>query len=319
MNNQRPSVLIVDDEPRIVRVLGRVLNPFYKTYLAESADSALEIIRNRRIHAIISDQRMPRMSGVELLAQVKLISPNTTRILLTGYSDLSAVMDSVNRGEIFRYLKKPWHNSELIETVGQACEIAQSLYQTQPFLRQQSKEIIPKQRTAHVKSKILVLERSGELLQMISLVLDNKIECIATVKLDTALKLLKGNDISLIVIDISLYSKEVLTFIKTAKKLMPSILCLVVADSTDSIHLVSLINEGQIYRFIIKPLRAGQLKIYLISAIRYYNQLIDCPELLARHAVRNIAVKERQKLAGTTLNRLWSFLLQAFRRLSNWG
>ena len=317
MNNQTPSILIVDDELRIVRVLGRVLNPFYKTYLAVSGDMALEIIRNQRIHAIISYQRMPKMSGVELLSQVKMISPNTTRILLTGYSDLSAVMDSVNRGEIFRYLKKPWHNSELIETVGQACEIAQSLYQIQPFRRQQSKEITPIERNMYVKNKILVLEKSGELLQMISYVLDSKIECISAVQLETALKLLMEKDISLIVININYFDKEVLTFIKRVKALVPSVLCVVVADSADTKHLVSLINEGQIFRFIIKPLRAGQLKIYLISAIRYYNQLIECPELLARHAVGNSSKNKEQKLAGSTLNRIWSFFLRAFLQLTN--
>lgn len=317
MNIKRPSVLIVDDEPRIVKVLERVLNSFYETYLAGSGDVALEIIRSRRIHVIISDQQMPRMSGVELLAKVKIISPNTTRILLTGYSDLSAVMESVNRGEIFRYLKKPWHNRELIETVGQACEIAQSYYRIQPFSKQRGKEIATLEHTSHVKTKILVLEKSGELLQIVSHVLDNRIECIPVVKLENALKIMMEKDINLIVMNISVDDKDELTFIKKAKALMPGVLCLVAADSADAIHLMSLINEGQIYRFIIKPLRAGQLKIYLNSAMRYYNQLVDYPELLARHAVVNISNKEGRQIADTVLCRIWSCFQRAFLRLAN--
>ena len=114
MSDQHPKVLLVDDEPRTVGALGRALKPFYKTYLAVSEERALEIIRSRRIHVIVSDQRLPRMMGVELLVKVKMISPNTTRILLIDYADLSVVMDSANQTEIFRYLKKPWRTSEIV-------------------------------------------------------------------------------------------------------------------------------------------------------------------------------------------------------------
>lgn len=313
MSNQHLSVLIVDDEPRIAGALGRVLKPFYETHLAVSGERALKIIRSRRIHVVLVDQRMPRMTGVELLAKVKLISPNTTRILLTGYADLSVVMDSANQTEIFRYLNKPWRNSELLETVGQACEIAQSLYRRQAIDTQRWPKITPLERTARVKKKVLVLDKGCELLRMISHVLDNRVECFTAEEIHTASKLLVENDINLVMMNISYDDKEAAAFIKTVKALKPDVLCLVTADSANTAHLMSLINEGQIYRFIKKPLKAWQLKMYLISAIRYYNQLTHYPELLARHAVENISNEEEHKPAGA-YNRMWSFLLRAFQR-----
>ena len=310
MNEQRPHVLIVDDEPRIVRALNRLLNPQYETHLASSGELALEIIRSKRIHVIISDQRMPRMKGVELLSKVKLISPNTTRILLTGYSDVSAVLDSVNHGEIFRYITKPWRNTEILETVKKASEIAISLYRKDSTIKQRRRE-----KLARVKKRILVMDKGGELLEMISHVLDQRVECFAATKLKSASKLLVERDINLIVMNISLDDKEALAFIKTAKALRPGVLCLVAADGADIAHIMSLINEGQIYRFIKKPLKAGQLKMYLISAIRYYNQLITHPELLARHAVDEISNEDERRFADA-FNRMWNLLLRVFHRFA---
>ena len=250
------------------------------------------------------------MKGVELLSKVKLISPNTTRILLTGYSDVSAVLDSVNHGEIFRYITKPWRNSEILETVKKASDIAISLYRRDSSIRKHRRE-----KLVRVKKRILVMDKGGELLEMISHVLDQRVECFAAVKLKTASKLLVEKDINLIVMNISLEDKEALAFIKTAKALRPGVLCLVAADSADIVHIMSLINEGQIYRFIKKPLKAGQLKMYLISAIRYYNQLITHPELLARHAVDKISNEEERRLADA-FNRMWSLLLRIFHRFA---
>ena len=127
--DMQTNILIVDDESRIVRTLDRLVRPHAQTFLAGSGAEALDILRKNRIHVILSDQRMPEMTGVEFLAQAKQLSSNTTRILLTGYSDLTAVENSVNEGEIFRYITKPWNNDELLEVVKQAAEISLKLFQ----------------------------------------------------------------------------------------------------------------------------------------------------------------------------------------------
>ncbi|WP_038822259.1 response regulator, partial [Pseudomonas aeruginosa] len=85
---------------------------------------ALERLKTERIQVLVSDQRMPQMSGAELLAQARERYPETLRILLTGYSDLDAAVDALNDGGIFRYLTKPWNPQEMAFTLRQAAEIA---------------------------------------------------------------------------------------------------------------------------------------------------------------------------------------------------
>ena len=85
-------------------------------FTAENGALALEFVKRFGIHVVVSDQRMPSMTGVELLRQVKELSPNSVRMLLTGYSDLAAIVGSINEGEVFRFVKKPWDNAEMQKT-----------------------------------------------------------------------------------------------------------------------------------------------------------------------------------------------------------
>ena len=82
------------------------------------------------MHVIISDQRMPVMPGVELLRQAREISPHSVRILLTGYSDLASIVGSINDGEVYRFISKPWDNQDLQTTVAEAVTIALELADT---------------------------------------------------------------------------------------------------------------------------------------------------------------------------------------------
>ena len=104
---EKLNILFVDDEKQILIPLKAMFKKQYKVFTAVSGSDALNIIRSNLISIIVSDQRMPEMPGIELLKQVKEISPLTVRILLTGYADLNAVVESVNTGEIFRFIEKP--------------------------------------------------------------------------------------------------------------------------------------------------------------------------------------------------------------------
>jgi len=118
-------VLIVDDEEQVGRAVGRLLkNMGVKYVYMDSGPSALERIQSASspFSMIISDQRMPGMTGAELLAQVKDISANTIRFLLTGYADVDAVTQAVNQGAIHRYIAKPWNNKEFIQTISTGLE-----------------------------------------------------------------------------------------------------------------------------------------------------------------------------------------------------
>jgi len=115
-------ILIVDDEKDNLEALHRLIRRDYEVVTMASPVEALKAIQKREFHVIISDQRMPEMTGVDLLEKSKTISPRSVRILLTGYTDLDSVIDAINRGSIYRYVSKPWDPEDLKLTLRQANE-----------------------------------------------------------------------------------------------------------------------------------------------------------------------------------------------------
>lgn len=124
------NVLYVDDEEHNLFSFKANFRIKYNVYTAISGKAALDLLKNTNISVIITDQRMPEMTGVAFLEQVCELYPDTIRILLTGYTDMSAVIDAVNKGKIFHYLSKPWNEDELNETIERASEIYSQKQQT---------------------------------------------------------------------------------------------------------------------------------------------------------------------------------------------
>ncbi|HLO95881.1 MAG TPA: response regulator, partial [Burkholderiaceae bacterium] len=102
-------VLCVDDEPAILSSLRRLLRPKgYKVLLAEGGQAGLAMLAQEPVDLVVSDMRMPEMDGAQFLEQVRMRWPEVIRILLTGYADVSSTIAAINRGEIHRYISKPW-------------------------------------------------------------------------------------------------------------------------------------------------------------------------------------------------------------------
>lgn len=109
------SILLVDDESEILFSLQGLLRREFTLHTAESGQEALEILRQHPVHVIMTDQRMPQMTGVELMGRVKTEFPDAIRIIFTGYADIKAVVDAINNGGLYRYITKPWDPDELVE------------------------------------------------------------------------------------------------------------------------------------------------------------------------------------------------------------
>jgi len=122
MPEKKITILYVDDEENNLYSFKATFRMKYKVLIALSGDEALEIMKSQPVHIIITDQRMPNMTGVEFLEKVIEIFPDPIRILLTGYADMGAVVDAVNKGKIFHYLAKPWNEEELDMTITRAFE-----------------------------------------------------------------------------------------------------------------------------------------------------------------------------------------------------
>lgn len=119
----KPTLLVLDDETDNLDALERIFRKSYRILRANSGTEALQLLsQNPRIDVIITDQRMPQMTGVEFLEKTLTSHPNTVRILLTGYTDIDSIIAAVNQGHIFRYITKPWDTTDLINSVEQAMQ-----------------------------------------------------------------------------------------------------------------------------------------------------------------------------------------------------
>jgi len=120
MPENKITILYVDDEENNLFSFKATFRIKYHILTALSGDEALKILEANQVHIIVTDQRMPEMTGVEFLERVLEKYPDPMRILLTGYADMGAVVDAVNKGKIFHYLAKPWNEEELDMTITRA-------------------------------------------------------------------------------------------------------------------------------------------------------------------------------------------------------
>ncbi len=120
--NQRPKILVVDDEQSSLNAINRVLRTSFEVLLSLNGFSALEILRQQTVDVILADQRMPEMSGVSLFEKAMTIQPDATRVMITGYTDIDAIIEAINRGKVFYYISKPWEPEELRLVIQRATE-----------------------------------------------------------------------------------------------------------------------------------------------------------------------------------------------------
>lgn len=113
-------LLIVDDEPNVCDSVHDLLRREFRVLKAHSADEGYRIMQEEEVHIIMSDQRMPQITGVELLTKVKSRYPQAIRMLFTGFADLESIVAAINQGHVFQFLKKPWQPEELESAVRQA-------------------------------------------------------------------------------------------------------------------------------------------------------------------------------------------------------
>ncbi len=122
MTAPKCTLLVVDDEPYILPTLGALLATDFDVVTASSADAAEEAFRRQPIDIILTDQKMPRRTGVQLLEWVRQNYPRTIRLLMTGYGELEDAIEAINRGRIYHYLLKPWRTEELLQILRNASE-----------------------------------------------------------------------------------------------------------------------------------------------------------------------------------------------------
>ncbi len=117
------NVLYIDDEPHNLVSFRASFRRYFNIYTAESGEEGTKVLANKEVHVILSDQRMPKMTGIEFFESILEIYPNPIRILVTGYTDINAVIDAINRGHVYKYLTKPWYDNDIRNFIETAYEI----------------------------------------------------------------------------------------------------------------------------------------------------------------------------------------------------
>lgn len=117
------TVLYVDDEPNNLVAFRATFRRLFNVLTAESAEEGMAILAKENVQVILSDQRMPKMTGIEFFESILHQYPDPIRILITGYTDINAVIDAINRGQVYKYLTKPWQEDEVRNFIEKAYEV----------------------------------------------------------------------------------------------------------------------------------------------------------------------------------------------------
>jgi DNA-binding NtrC family response regulator len=374
---KRGTVLFVDDERRVLTSMRAMFRRDYEVLLANSGQEAIDLLRDHTVDVIVSDQRMPGMTGVEVLKAVKRLAPNAMRILLTGYADLKAIEASINEGEVFRYLTKPCPSEQLKEAIGLAAEIAANVEPAArevvapamdeiakaPLARAPSAAPLnntirpqagavatphptlqrrpqmaprfstpqgarstppltpilrrPAPKVAHrpdMRSKkgnasdihdvdLLVLTRDAEMVKALDAALDGSHRLHHVQSLDAAVAALEAHPIGVMVTDTGVSEAQISALTTTLKRHVPELVTIVASSRSDAQLLIDLINFGQIFRFLLKPLHSGQCRLSIESAVIKHRELAADPSMHRRHAVPEREVAQ-DSLIGSVFGRI---------------
>ncbi|MBF5007586.1 response regulator [Diaphorobacter caeni] len=282
-----PSILFVDDEERIVNQLRMIFRNAYNVHTATSGEEALQILSSTPIDVLVSDQRMPGMPGmlgVELLEKARQLSPNTMRLLLTGYSDLAAIVGCVNEGEVFRFINKPWDHEEIQQIMADACAAGSAARQASHT----EAALATRQLIASVKEnppKVLLIDTNVAELQAMSQVLSSDQSCILATSISDALDALSNNDVGVIVSEARVGRSDMGSFLHLLKQHHPMITTVLLSRAGDADLVIRMINKAQIFRFATKPLRKSSFQLAVAAAMKAHFNYRANPALVNRHRV----------------------------------
>jgi serine/threonine-protein kinase len=237
------------------------------------------------------------MQGSELLRLAREASPSTMRILLTGYSDLNASIASVNEGEVFRYVLKPWDAAEIKKVVAEAAAIAESSFEIH-------NNTDTNNLSSSIKPIVLIIDQDEETAKTVTEILGDRCEIIWVYEVQSATEALAKQDVSVVVADIMLGETNISYILKTVKQLNPKTQCIVLTSFNDTSRLIELINQAQITRFLPKPVGKGIFARYLESMLERFNTLNCKPALQNRQTVAPISDPKEKVLASNFLSLL---------------
>jgi response regulator RpfG family c-di-GMP phosphodiesterase len=151
--SKKHTLLVIDDEPDVCDSVHDLLRREFTVLKAKSAEEGLRLMQQQEVHIIMTDQRMPKQTGVELLTRVFRGHPQAIRMLFTGYADLESIIQAINQGHIFKFLKKPWQPDELERAVHEAAAEYDRLVEQAELMEHLREEL------KHLRDRVVALEQ----------------------------------------------------------------------------------------------------------------------------------------------------------------
>ena len=259
---ERPRVLFVDDDERVLNALRALFRNDYEVFTADNGEAALALAKAENIAIVVSDQRMPGMTGVEVLREMRKAAPRSVRLLLTGYSDLAALVGSINEGEVFRFIKKPWDNEEIRATLAEAAEAAAKLAKHAAAPAAPAAPGTP--------ASLLVIDPGQSLAKGLERLVAGEATVTLVSTVPEAAKLLQVHEYAAIVADQRAGKDDLVKLFRVVKAKRPATLSILVAEEPDADLVAELINQAQIYRFLAKPIDGKELRAHVSAALRHY-------------------------------------------------
>ena len=268
--DRKYTILFVDDEPRITSALRAIFRKEYTVLIANSGANALTILASNDVDVIVSDQRMPEMLGNELLATVSKHYPQTMRILLTGFMDKQAIVDSINEGEVYRFINKPWNNEQMREVIAEAAlaseipiidygEINQESPDQAPAsdTTENQDNITPEAVTVEIEDRaMLMIEQQKDIRHQIrKFCSSQEIMIYGTQNVEQAVAAATSREsIGVAIVELSEDTSEAVQTINLLKQARPELITIALTEEYDAHTAVDLINQGQVFKYLAKPL-----------------------------------------------------------------
>jgi DNA-binding NtrC family response regulator len=253
--SEKPEILLIDDEPLVLDSLKILFKRDYKVLTAESGEQGInELRKHPNIKVVISDQRMPGLLGHETLREIKKINPHSIRILLTGYSDLEAILNSVNSGEVFRYINKPWDSTRLTQVVQLGIQINEQLEKVSRDAAHKRAELeAVANPTSQPSNALLFVDESVTAVQQIVNQFSAKYNAFGVSSTDDALRELSKRPISVVVSNINFSEADPIDFLNAVSHEYPNTVTLIYTEQRDATLAIRAINELNVFRYLVKP------------------------------------------------------------------
>jgi len=277
------TILLVDDEPRITSSLRALFRRNYNVHTANSGKEALAVLEKHSIDVLVSDQRMPEMQGSELLAIVSRKYPQTMRILLTGFMDRQAIVDSINDGEVYRFVNKPWDIDDIRKTVADAADAS-----TLPIETSENSVSIKDIASAIEGKAILVLEKNQETRNLIrKYCSQHKVMNYSTQNVEQMISAVETREnIGVVIIELTreASTKNIQT-INLLKQARPELVVITITEEYDADIAVELINQGQVFKYLARPIDSESLYKSIHKAFHRHLLLKDNEGIQQRYKV----------------------------------